>query len=102
VPEELGVGLPAPVGVEFEEEEGMEIVAVGLEAADEAVDEAADDAADDADDALELEPELPTGATTPPSVLPDVVVEEVPPAAVLYAARVSPEEGGLTTPTMPP
>jgi len=52
---------------------------------------------------VELVPELPTGITTPPSAFPDDVVEEVPAAADLYAARVSaPDEGGLTTPAMPP
>jgi len=84
VPEELGVGLPAAVGVEFEEEE-IEVVGV-----------------DATEDTLELEMGLPAAATTPPCTLPDVVVEEVPAAALLNAARVSPEEGGLTTPTIPP
>jgi len=83
VPEELGVGLPAAVGVEFEEE--IEVVGV-----------------DATEDTLELEMGLPAAATTPPCTFPDVVVEEVPAAALLNAARVLPEEGGLTTPTIPP
>ena len=51
--------------------------------------------------ALELETMLPAGTTTPPCTFPEVVVE-APCAAFLYAASVSPEFGGLTTPAMPP
>jgi len=51
--------------------------------------------------ALELETRLPTGTTTPPCTFPEVVVE-APCAAFLYAASVSPEFGGWTTPAMPP
>ena len=57
-------------------------------------------AVDDGEVALELDATLPTGTTTPPCVVPDVVVE-APCAVFLYAVRVSPEDGALTTPAMP-
>jgi len=85
--------LFAPVAVEFNERLVLGVTGDVLEPGLVAVDE--DKAAP------ELVTLLPTGATTPPCVFPDEVVE-VPCAALLYAARVSPEDGGLTTPAMPP
>lgn len=51
---------------------------------------------------LELEESEPAATTFPPSALPVEEEEEVPAAAALYAARESPDAGGLTTPAMPP
>ena len=51
--------------------------------------------------ALELETTLPACITTPPWTFP-VAEVVVPCAAFLYAVRVSPVLGGLTTPAMPP
>ena len=51
---------------------------------------------------LELEEAEPAATIFPPSALPAEEEEEVPAAAALYAARESPDAGGLTTPAMPP
>ncbi len=51
--------------------------------------------------ALALELKLPAGTTCPPWTLLAEVEVVVFAAADLYAASVSPEEGGLMTPAMP-
>lgn len=77
MPEELLVGLPAPADVILEGEavatpDTVEAAAPALEAVD-----------GGAGVALELEPELPTGKTTPPETFPDDDEEGAFPAADL-------------------
>lgn len=77
VPEELLVGLPAPAGVVLEGEavatpDTVEVAALAPETVD-----------GGAGVALELEPELPTGKTTPPDTFPDDDEEGAFPAADL-------------------
>jgi len=77
VPEELLVGLPAPAGVVLEGEavttpDTVEVAVLALETVD-----------GGAGVALELEPELPTGKTTPPDTFPDDDEEGAFPAADL-------------------
>jgi hypothetical protein len=77
VPEEPLVGLPAPADVVLEGEtvatpDTVEAAALALEAVD-----------GEAGVALELEPELPTGKTTPPDTFPDDDEEGAFPAADL-------------------
>jgi hypothetical protein len=74
----------------------------GVEADPEGVDLALADAAVELETTLELEETEPAATTFPPSALPAEEEEEVPAAAALYAARESPDVGGLTTPAMPP
>jgi hypothetical protein len=50
---------------------------------------------------LELELEPPCGLRTPPCNFPADDEEDVPAALDWYEARVSPEAGGLITPTIP-
>jgi hypothetical protein len=107
VEEGLAVGLPEPelfdpvAALELEDRtEGIEV-----DADPESVEEVFGGEVVELETILELEepePEDPAATTTPPCALPADEEEEVPAAAALYAARVLPVEGPLTTPTMPP
>jgi hypothetical protein len=94
--EGLVVGLPEP--------ELFDPVAASEEVED-GTEEALGDTVVEWETTLELDepvPEDPAATTTPPCALPADEEEDVPAAAALYAARVLPVEGPLTTPTMPP
>ncbi len=74
----------------------------GVEADPEGVDLVLAGAVVELETTLELEDTEPAATTFPPCTLPVEEEEDVPAAAALYAARESPDAGGLTTPTMPP
>lgn len=97
-PDPFVLALPVPVSVPFVV--GAEVD--GVEADTEGVDLALTGAAVELETTLELEETEPAATTFPPSALPAEEEEEVPAAAALYAARESPDAGGLTTPAMPP
>jgi hypothetical protein len=97
-PDPFVLALPVPVSVPFVV--GAEVD--GVEADAEGVDLALTGAAVELGTTLELEETEPAATTFPPSALPAEEEEEVPAAAALYAARESPDAGGLTTPAMPP
>jgi hypothetical protein len=90
------LALPVPVPLV------VGAAADGVEADAEGVDLVLAGAVVELEMALELEDTEPAGTTFPPSALPAEEEEDVPAAAALYAARESPDAGGLTTPTMPP
>ena len=97
-PDPFVLALPFPVSVPLVVGAAVD----GVEADPEGVDLVLAGAEVELETRLELEDTEPAATTFPPSALPAEEEEEVPAAAALYAARESPDAGGLTTPAMPP